>query len=214
MSLRLMFYWTPRTGGESVWATIARARWISGGARLSRQRCADHATTAAFDPRRELTTFQHKPIARLLADDNVTEEWISSAYKFTFVRDPLDRLVSIYQHLWGGTARQRKAVLPFGGFDGFARHVVDTPPDQLANYVDYARPQVTWAMNCDFVGRFSWLQEDYDKLCGSLGLRSPRLRHDNRSRKHIANPWVDEQLRLAAEKHYEADYELLERIGY
>jgi hypothetical protein len=173
---------------------------------------------AMWTPDIPLVTFQHKTIDDLLADGNVTQDWIDRAFIFTFVRDPLERLESIWRHLKQGGRRQQEAINTFSSFKDFAWHVVETKPADLANYVDYARPQATtWATFPEvvFIGRFSHMQEDFAKLIDGLGIKAPKLTHHNASRNlAVGKPRLDDDLLSELHEHYAADYDLLERIGY
>lgn len=114
-----------------------------------------------------------------------------SLWKFTFVRNPWDRLVSAYSFLREGGMneddRRRAAmstdrfssfeefVREFIGKEDFARLVHFRPQHRFACLSDTAPPGV------DFVGRFERLGEDFARVCEKMG-REVTLASANRTK--------------------------------
>lgn len=96
---------------------------------------------------------------------------------FGFVRNPWARMWSMYKCLlrggprdvfWGAAEAQQH------GFRHWLLHVQsDRPPLLPAGPPIQRRPQTWWLDGCTVVGRFEALQEDFDRICQTIGL-APR----------------------------------------
>lgn len=137
--------------------------------------------------------------ARVLKDEGIIIERAAlqeyrDHWKFAFVRNPWDRLVSCYENKikqagyddrWfvDGVARSLVGYGRFEGgmsFDDFVQ-VVASIPDSRAD--KHFRSQHTFIQGrdgellVDFVGRFERLEEDFDHVCNSLGVTGVKLPH-------------------------------------
>ena len=114
---------------------------------------------------------------------------------FTFVRHPLDRMVSYYHYLKrhltelgeldiNYQALDRSEVL--SGFDKFIQrgmymwNVDSWTPFNIGFAVRYGEPQVDYLgyrgeMRADFVGKFENLEEDFDRMCRELDIPNKGL---------------------------------------
>ena len=147
-------------------------------------------------------------------------EWYC-LFKFGFVRNPFDRLVSAWQLLTVGsdylrTSDPRPAMS--------LRQFLEIATDESITYEISARtfecfvrhhtiPQ-THPFNCldeaDFIGRFETLERDFQLLCDNLGI-AQRLPHLNRTSHREYRAYFDAETRSIAERFYHDD---LERLGY
>ena len=122
-------------------------------------------------------------LAHLKARDYVrcghmTAEEFASSYKFSFVRNPWDRVVSFYKYL-----AQREGL-------EFKEFVLKSLSNNLwKDRYWFVGPQ--WEFVCDaagnvmvdFVGRFERLQEDFNQVCQALKLPPLEVPHVNKSKK-------------------------------
>lgn len=135
-------------------------------------------------------------------------------FKFTFVRNPWDRLVSAFHFLKkGGLTVQDKDwsdryLAPYPDFDAFARHGIQ---NRQIFFFPHFRPQYTYicllgrqpAMN--FIGYFENLSRDFDYICQTLkldaSLKSLNRNPDRESdfRKYYTNETRDIVGRLYAD---------------
>ncbi len=102
------------------------------------------------------------------------EQW----FKFSFVRNPWERIVSEYRYRNYFSHRSFRDFvlnkLPAPGFDDKYRHVM-SQYDMLHDR--------NGRLLVNFVGRFETLQEDFDSVCESLAITESRLPHINSSDK-------------------------------
>jgi len=113
----------------------------------------------------------------------LTQEQFDQYFKFSFVRNPWDRIVSIYKYF---------------GWDRyveFKRFVVKKLKNEVwrDNYW-FVRPQSDFVCNqsgdiiVDFLGKFENLRADFNQVCQHLGLAPTELPHINMSKKQKLKP--------------------------
>jgi hypothetical protein len=139
-------------------------------------------------------------------------------FKFAFVRNPWDRLVSGYHYrIRGGSQRPgdlARAKLYPRSFRKFCRNL-----DRFMNLPDEHMfvPQWQWIsdpqerMIIDFVGRYEALDQDFETVCRRLGLPVKRLPHVNQSKHRPYPDYYDRETRDLVARAYERDIEL---FGY
>lgn len=186
-----------------------------------------------------------KALAKALFDKNVTARvhtfWFDEVidvkkgaypdyFKFTFVRNPWDRIVSCYSDkilhenvtnykykngVFRRYARKYKHLFYRGmPFEEFVR-VISTIPDERADR--HFRSQRSFITDengnilVDFIGRFEALSRDLDVLCDKTGLEKMPLPHENISKreKDYRNLFTEETKRLIEER-YKDDIELFD----
>lgn len=127
-------------------------------------------------------------------------------FKFTFVRNPWDRIVSNYSYAkekWNPSCTDFK--------------------DYLTNYLPkYKRKmihlnQYDWIsdfknnIRVDFIGRFEKLQEDFDKVCEIIKIPQQQLPYINKSNRKHYTEYYDEETKQIVAKKYAKD---IEYFGY
>jgi hypothetical protein len=138
-------------------------------------------------------------------------EW-EEYFKFAFVRNPWDRLVSWYSMIReqarpGGSNRLWQYVLAQGrSFDEFVHCCTDVIADVdglksfCFNQLEYLTGE-DGTLIVDFVGRFETLSRDTARVFERLGLGGLPLPHANRSRHdHYSSFYTDETRRVVAER--------------
>jgi hypothetical protein len=117
-------------------------------------------------------------------------------YKFTFVRNPWDRLLSAYSYLQQGvdsTARDRafasRYLSQFRDFEAFVIGLGDRRTREPILHYDHFRPQSYWMClpgqrdhALDFVGRFESMERDLAAVRHHLGLPARPLGKSRSSR--------------------------------
>jgi hypothetical protein len=138
------------------------------------------------------------------------EEYWRSYFKFAFVRNPWDRLVS----WWCMIEQNALAKRPMNGFQRFILSRANTFDQFLSNcdeeYHDgdgskwIFRNQLDYisdanGVTVDFVGRFERLESDFATISSRLGLSGLQIPHVNRStRKHYSKYYSEAASRLVA----------------
>ena len=104
-------------------------------------------------------------------------------FSFGFVRNPWDRLVSSYMYL---TIRNKFK----GTWDDYVKEFTVPPKNTSKKYAQY-----DMLKNCNFVGRFEYLQKDLDLICDIIGINRKTLPHVWKTdHKHYAQMFNPEQI--------------------
>ena len=124
----------------------------------------------------------HLSAAEYVRCGHVEPAEFESLFKFSFVRNPFERIVSEYRYRNYFHHRSFRDFvldkLPRPGWDDKYRHVM---PQYDMLHDDNGRLLV------DFVGRFENLEADFGYVCRQLGTSEAPLRHRNRSDKWTRN---------------------------
>jgi chondroitin 4-sulfotransferase 11 len=148
-------------------------------------------------------------------------------FKFAFVRNPWDRLVSCYSQKLGPHGQGLKLpvdndieLYPGMSFPAFVE-AVHAIPDSEANIHFQSQHEVICGSGsgkpilADFVGRFENLQADFDLVAKSIGgTQNLQLPHVLRSRSRQDRPYTDfydHRLRNLVHERYQEDIEI---FGY
>jgi len=148
---------------------------------------------------------QHEPAISL---KNQYAEFWDSYFKFSFVRNPWDLVISnfIWAHLGLKRAPNKQNLKEF---------ILDIKSKvKPARFLD---PKSEWVWSCDqfsfladsegaicmdFIGRFENLQEDFNIACDKMGTPRQKLPHTNKTKhKHYTEYYDDETKQIVAEKY-------------
>jgi hypothetical protein len=229
-SRKFVFIHIHKTAGESI--SEALVPFLGRGDVLLGTTFRGEIANAWYDHRHGLQ--KHSGVRK--AKGYLGDAW-DDYLKFSFVRDPFDRLRSLYFYFERMLARRRekslrnallwlpgtdfrdplkwpgmKAFLETDDFSGFLRH-----PAFSTNIMG-ARPQSSLLSDrpgnlaVDFVGKFETLAEDFATLADRLGLEGAGLGHRNASRNREITPDPSEAAdRALVAERYAEDYAL---FGY
>jgi hypothetical protein len=128
---------------------------------------------------------------------------VAAFFKFAVVRNPFDRLVSLYHHVMGRPGHPWHA--PFSGLGGFEAVALRIAEFGEPSQLHYLRGR-DGRIGMDFLARFETLEADYATIRGRLGLREEMPRLNARPRK----PWRDfysESSLEAVRAFYREDFE-------
>lgn len=143
------------------------------------------------------------------------EVW-DSAFKFAFVRNPWDQMVSSY-HWWVQTAGRLGAVqeseeVAAMGFEGFmaSPYGAEQINEFRGNSFDWIADEDGNVL-LDYVGKFETLQDSWDIICARIGTPPARLPHLNRTdRTHYRDYYTDETREQVARRFART----IEAFGY
>lgn len=181
-SHRFVFAHVPKTGGISVRAAL--------------EDFADGQAAARRD-----TTHETLP------DLMLREPRLASYFKFAFVRNPWDRMVSFHAY----ARSSLKPTLPEMQCTDFGQML--RLLDQSAVWLErlyVMQPQCGFVRGADFVGRFETLESDFLRVCASLNIR-PALSRKNSSDHGAYGAYYDAWGRDFVARRYAQD---IEEFGY
>jgi len=168
---KCIFIHIPKTAGQSVESVFLKAvnlRWETRASLLLRP----NANPEVGPPR-----LAHLKAHEYVACGHLPGDKFSAYFKFAFVRNPWDRLVSLYKYLGPRNG------LPFKEF-----LMGEFRKDLWQNRQWFVGPQSSFVCDSrgnllvDFLGRFERLQADFTAVAQRLGLPCCALPHRNKSR--------------------------------
>jgi len=194
-----VFVWIPKTAGASFFSCLNTPKlWVS--LHKVKYRFANKGTV----------TFSHMDYAGLVKAGYVSRRFDESAYKFSFVRNPYDRAVSLLFYL------KKYGILPSDEtFLSFCRKLNDKGCEPIGLYnvrgLSQCNPQVRWIENIelDFLGRFESIREDSDKVFYELGLPDVHLPLINKTSHASYREYYCSESKEIIEKFYEEDFRIL-----
>lgn len=142
-----------------------------------------------------------------------------SWFTFAFVRNPWDKLVSLYHDFqrrgrdYSANIKLEKPLLhEFADFKDFCLRLHEWPMfadvHVKPQYHFVTRPDGT---QIDYIGRFENLQNDVKIVCDRLGISGYRLPHINNGNRDNYHGYYDDESREAVAKVYARD---IQEFGY
>lgn len=154
----------------------------------------------------------HKNL-RAIAKDNNIDDYL----KFTFVRNPWSRVVSLY-FFWKGQNKNHQ-------FYHFDHKQVDYIKDNKLSFIDFVHlineprnvfhekphiyPYFYHYFSCDqtydIVGKIETFQKSFNAVCKKLGHKPPKVKHSNKSKHKHFGEYYNYDTRKIVEKLYKED---------
>ena len=138
----------------------------------------------------------HLPLNQI--KKNLDTQIFSNYFKFGFVRNPYDRLVSAYKYAkkWYLHFKPNKSVPDFKQF------IIEI---ELQGKYGLQQP---WVDGCDFVGRYEHIQKDFSYVCEKIGIPTTSLYKSNTTKhKDYVDFYNDELVELVSTKFkHDIDY--------
>jgi len=152
---------------------------------------------------------KHKTIKKTLRDipgDKLHEDY----FKFTFIRNPWDRIVSLYEYLKREAMATGKEFLQF---DPWVDRVVCSQFNDRRNMNNERRHFATyndWLQPDDigsefYIGRFETLQVSFDEICDSINIPRTQLPHKLKSKRSHYSDYYTLHSKEQIHKKYEID---------
>jgi hypothetical protein len=127
---------------------------------------------------------------------------LDGCFKFCFVRNPYERLVSFFCHIETHFEHPyHERFKKLGGFAGLVAHLEElAEPSQLFYTLNHkGQPAM------DFVGRFENINEDYDHIARRLGIEA-QLPHLNAKKGVRWRDFYNDALQMEVRRYYEEDF--------
>lgn len=149
-----------------------------------------------------------REVAKELPDD------FGSFFKFAFVRNPWDLMVSLYHFiLREPTAPKHDQVKAAGSFEGFLDWAIATEDPFPKGITKLQGEMLTDAQGnllMDYLGHYETLSEDFAYVCRTVGIDAS-LPHLNRSKHDDYRRYYNGRTRELVERHWAPDIEM---FGY
>ncbi len=144
----------------------------------------------------------------------IGREYDKSHFKFTFVRDPFDRLASCYRHvIVNGTPEALDSCPGMSrsmSFPTFVDAVMDIKENWRMDM--HFRPQHTFfPEKPDYIGKFENLKADFAEICQKIGIKTPELPWRNSTDKTIFKDYYNKTIIQKVITIYKKDFEM---FGY
>jgi len=136
-------------------------------------------------------------------------------FSFSFVRNPWDLTVSMYNYLWVSefsfpkSWRNTNPEFAKLSFSDWVTHdyfqtgtirCIDVPRREGEGLLQY--DWIKSDKNIDFIGKFENLQADFNFVCGKIGIKPRKLPHvNNTNHRHYTQYYNKETSEIVAEKY-------------
>ena len=157
---------------------------------------------------------KHHQTAREIIARIGKDKW-NTAYKFTLVRNPWDKVVSHYEYR---RKRNKTEVATRNvSFSEWVKKTYGTDKDPFFyNNPKAFQPQVEWLKDdqgriaIDFIGKFESISDDFDQIKNIIGIEA-ELPHLNASKRAGYQSYYDEETRQIVAQWFHEDIEV---FGY
>ena len=129
------------------------------------------------------------------------EEQFRGLYKFTCVRNPWDRMISLYFQ-----PTQQREVWDPRKFRNVVRRALP-----ITEYLRLDEKKKNSFDNVDYIIRFENLANDFRVVCSTLGIAMPALPQHNQSSRQHYTAYYDRDLREFVRKRFACE---IKRFGY
>jgi len=205
---KFIFLKTRKTAGSSTQAalsTICGDEDIITGD-IIKDGVLDESNTAGQNMDKFYTVHPHPEIAGV--KQYMGGEW-DNYFKFAFVRNPFEIVVSRYHWDIGGKGKQETSI------EGFREWIYGycKPGGTYDRDLQHKYICINSKKEVDFVGKYESLNEDYETICQTIGAGIPELgfcKSGYRKKVHYSSYYTSEIVRLVSQ-YFEEDLQL---FGY
>lgn len=214
MTENLIFIWIPKVAGTSIFHFFGKF-----GMR-------NHFRKPLPKMIHGFITINHWGAEALMKKKILNKEYFSRAFKFCFVRNPWDRMVSLYFYLKREgifSIVEPQKQITFNQFvervkDGVTGLTDEVPYPGFFHLHKFSQcyPQAGWIFDengkiiVDFVGRYEQLQENFNTLLKMIGsdAKNLTLPYHNRTSHRSYHQYYDDYSRKMVANIYKQDIEL------
>jgi len=225
---KFIFIHIPRTAGTSIAKTLTNHIW-----RFPRRPAGIKKWQNIIDNKSSLT-LEHTCVRQLLERGALSKGFYDSVFKFTFVRNPWDRVASLYRSyledpiLLANLAGHRRAKGTSHRFE--SRYLLGSSTEEFRDFIDYLstteivrvglynrkgwshfNPQLNWIPDdIDFIGRFENLKDDFNFVCSQIGHKPLDLPYENKTDGPTYKELYDDKSKDIIYKMYEGEIKRFE----
>ncbi|MCB9800043.1 MAG: sulfotransferase family 2 domain-containing protein [Candidatus Omnitrophica bacterium] len=200
---KLIFIHVPKTGGQS----IEKALGIYGVNNCGSNEADFNIGYGIFQEKKAL---QHCTLDEMLSFKLVSKQQIQQYFKFAFVRNPWDRVVSEYH--WNIEIPDKpKHFYPGITFSEFVdlyienrtleAHITDDHFSLQSDFVYNSEGQLV----VDYLGRFENLKKDFHKICRINRVPCEKFPHVRKTTHEHYSVYYDHKSKKQVEKYYQKD---------
>ena len=121
-------------------------------------------------------------------------------FKFAFVRNPWDRVVSWYNFSMKIKNPDKDRNITGKDFLSFILEFQNIWGNEQQN-------QYNFTECCDFIGRFENLQDDFNTICDKIGILQQKLPHKNKTKHKCYTEYYDEETKQIIAEVFAKDIE-------
>jgi len=203
-----IFVWIPKSAGTSVFGALEQK---------GAQKLLSVEAIRTLFKHRGIVTFGHIYVPALLEEGLLTEDFFLRSYKFTIVRNPFDRVVSLFEYLRSGRWLPKTTT-----FEIFSRYLEEGAWEDigLINHdgLSQLSPQVKWITDesgkifVDQIYRFEDLANCWPSIWHKLGVNgpTPQLAALNRSQRGPVSDYFSNRTIEVVQKVYAEDFTVLD----
>ena len=200
------FIHVPRTAGTSI------QNYLENNFRIRKAKKEDFRYTDYINL--DCICTSHISIDELFREKVLQKEWWEDSYKFAFVRNPWDRLVSIYHYYKSfRTRREYRSNYCLESFETFVQETIVNdkwvPSIELfagRPHFQHVLPQISWLKpEIDYVGKFENLQNDWNVVCEKADIPPNKLTHLNAVYRKDYHDYYNTELQHIVAKYYQED---------
>ncbi|MDC0535723.1 sulfotransferase family protein [Francisellaceae bacterium] len=147
----------------------------------------------------------HKHATVIEANEYLGDEIFNEYYKFAFVRNPYDWLVSLYFYI-----RQDKWHNEFNKVNAmsFEAFVLERIKNNMPRQKDFLIGQKYGALIVDYVGKIETIDSSYQYICDKLGIKYVKPSNLNQSKRQKSyHQYYNDELTLAVQEYFNDDFE-------
>lgn len=197
-----VFIWIPKTAGTSLFAALQNDAYFTKYKRLH-DLCNGFRQTGRV-------TFGHMDYVSLNNQNYVNTSYFAQAFKFSFVRDPYARTVSLFLYL-----KKEGRIKNTATFLEFCRLLDGGAVEPIGLYnskgLSQCNPQMTWlrGIDLDYLGRYEDLENSYRFLADKFRIPVTTLPHLNSSNGSNFIEYYCPKSKAIVETYYAEDFESL-----
>lgn len=198
---RFIFVHVEKTGGTSIGQVLLPFA-------IPQPRSRLHAAAVWWLRGRDYRHYRYRTHATLAdAQSRMPSTRYREYFKFAFVRNPWDRLVSEYNAALSKARKPRhRRIASLGGFPAYVQYEI-----RRGKFFQYPKIcGLDGLPGLDFVGRFESLEKDFGRVCQTLGIDAKLDRLNAYS--HVGyREYYDDETRERVARHWHRE---IEQFGY